>query len=354
MPSLTLYFKEGASDKVYQATLGDDGTVLTSWGRRGGPQQSQSFGPLPIQEAAKLYDKKVNEKLAKGYQPGAAGLALVRTAGTTAPANVPRPQLLNEIARDEVERLIRDPRRWMQEKYDGCRILLERNGDAVTAWSRTGKPCAALPGAIVEAALAIPAERFLIDGEIIGDTVWAFDLIPGATNIPDWAYELRWIRLSGLLLRSPEFPAIRLAPTARTEKEKAAMLERIQSNGGEGVVLKDYSAPYTPGRPSSGGPALKFKFVKTASVIVESTNTQRSVNVKAVCGTPLGRVTVPPNYPVPAGGAVCEVRYLTIHRGGALIQPVYLGERSDIPAEECTIDQLEFKSAVEAGGTSAA
>jgi len=347
MKTQTLYFKEGGSDKIYTAKVEDDGTVLTSWGRRGGPQQSQSFGPLPIPEAEKLYDKKVKEKLSKGYQPGEAGLELVRN-GTTAPVNVPRPMLLNEIDRDEVERLIRDPAWWMQEKFDGCRILLERNGDAVTAWSRTGKPCAALPGAIVEAALTIPAERFLIDGEIIGDTVWAFDLIPGATNIPDWAYELRWIRLSGLLLRSPEFPAIRLVPTARTEKEKAAMLERIQSNGDEGVVLKDSSAPYTPDRPSSGGPALKFKFFKTASVIVEAANTQRSVNVKAVCGTPLGRVTIPPNYPVPAVGAVCEVRYLAIHRGGSLIQPVYLGERSDIPAEECTIDQLQFRFTVEA------
>ena len=88
---------------------------------------------------------------------------------------------------------------------------------------------------------------------------------------------------------------------------------------------------------------MKFKFVKTASVIVESANTQRSVNVRAVCGTPLGRVTVPPNYPVPAAGAIVEVKYLYAFPGGSLAQPVYLGVRTDIPMEECTLDQFQMK-----------
>ena len=39
-----------------------------------------------------------------------------------------------------------------------------------------------------------------------------------------------------------------------------------------------------------------------------------------------------------------EVRYLYAFRErGSIYQPVYLGERSDIPADDCTVDQLKYK-----------
>jgi hypothetical protein len=39
------------------------------------------------------------------------------------------------------------------------------------------------------------------------------------------------------------------------------------------------NAPFSPGRPNSGGPLLKFKFVETASFIVTDVNTKRSVTL---------------------------------------------------------------------------
>ena len=43
-------------------------------------------------------------------------------------------------------------------------------------------------------------------------------------------------------------------------------------------------------------------------------------------------------------GTVVEVRFLyAFPESGAIYQPVYLGPRDDIPAEECTVDQLKFK-----------
>lgn len=57
----------------------------------------------------------------------------------------------------------------------------------------------------------------------------------------------------------------------------------------------------------------------------------------------VGKVTIPPNFPVPAVGALVEVRYLYANKGGAVYQPVYLGERSDLDRESATIDQLEYK-----------
>jgi bifunctional non-homologous end joining protein LigD len=121
------------------------------------------------------------------------------------------------------------------------------------------------------------------------------------------------------------------------------MFERVRAQGGEGVVLKLASAKYEPGRPNKLGPALKYKFVATASVIVASHNVQSSFNMKLYDGTDLGRCTVSAGVGRPPVGAIVEVRYLNVMRGGHLYQSVYLGVREDITAEECTIDQLKFK-----------
>ena len=59
---------------------------------------------------------------------------------------------------------------------------------------------------------------------------------------------------------------------------------------------------------------------------------------------PAGNVTIPPNHQVPEVGEICETRYLHAFReSGSIYQPVYLGVRSDIPAADCTVDQLKFK-----------
>jgi len=87
--------------------------------------------------------------------------------------------------------------------------------------------------------------------------------------------------------------------------------------------------------------------VETASVIVQSVNAKRSVAIAVRHGGHLvsaGNVTIPVNQPVPPDGAIAEVRYLyAMPESGALFQPVYLGERDDIAAVECTRDQLKFR-----------
>ena len=59
-----------------------------------------------------------------------------------------------------------------------------------------------------------------------------------------------------------------------------------------------------------------------------------------------GNVTIPPNHTAPESGNVVEIRYLyAFPDSGRLFQPAYLGARDDIPPEECTVGQLEFKVA---------
>jgi bifunctional non-homologous end joining protein LigD len=91
---------------------------------------------------------------------------------------------------------------------------------------------------------------------------------------------------------------------------------------------------------------LKYKFCETASFIVGGINAKRSVSLMLLdggIGVPLGNVTIPPNDGIPPIGAIVECRYLYAHRGGWVIQPLYLGLRDDIRAEECTTAQLKYK-----------
>jgi bifunctional non-homologous end joining protein LigD len=106
-------------------------------------------------------------------------------------------------------------------------------------------------------------------------------------------------------------------------------------------------APYSPGRPASGGTQLKHKFCATLSVVVATANPQRSVGIHLLDGdewVTAGNVTIPPNHDVPQVGAVVEVKYLYAMPGsGCLYQPVYLGLRSDVEKRECVVSQLKFK-----------
>jgi bifunctional non-homologous end joining protein LigD len=127
------------------------------------------------------------------------------------------------------------------------------------------------------------------------------------------------------------------------------MFRRLQSEQREGVVLKRLNAPYVPGRPASGGPALKHKFYTTLSAVVAKVNQQRSVELRLLnCQgwVLVGNVTVPPNHPVPPVGAVVDIRYLYAFReSNSLYQPIYLGRRTDIEQHECITAQLKFKPA---------
>jgi hypothetical protein len=152
--------------------------------------------------------------------------------------------------------------------------------------------------------------------------------------------------LTDLLNGSPH-PHIELVETAFAPAQKAILCNRLKAERREGVVFKRLDAPYTPGRPASGGPQLKHKFCATLSAVVAKVNPQRSVEVRLLNGdgwVSAGNVTIPPNQQVPMVGAVVEVRYLYAMPGsGSLYQPVCLGVRTDVEAHECVASQLKFK-----------
>jgi bifunctional non-homologous end joining protein LigD len=343
-----LYYRQGNSDKVYQAAIepkADGHIVSYAYGRRG---QTLTTGtktqtPVPLEKAQSIHAKLIASKLAKGYTPAEDGTPYQQTGNEGRDTGI-RCQLLNPVDEDQLPRLITGTTHCLQQKHDGRRLMVRKQGDEITGINRRGL-IVAIPDTIREAVEHIPFD-VLIDGEAVGDTLHAFDLLEVKGN--DLRQRRYLDRFSGLIMViPPNLPALRWVSTAIDPNDKLETFEELKESGGEGVVFKDIDAPFTPGRPASGGPQLKFKFVESASFIVAAINGKRSVALALFdegIQVPAGNVTIPPNHPIPQMGTIVDVRYLYAHReSGRIYQPVYLGERSDIPAEDCTVEQLKYK-----------
>ena len=352
--SVTLYYREGSSDKVYQAWVAPKGgglhTVEYAYGRRGSTLKTGTKTTYPVShgKAHEILWKLVRQKTDKGYTPGADGTPYAGTDREGEATGVAC-QLLNPVDGEELARLVAHPRWGMQRKFDGRRLLVKRDGGEAIGINRRGLRTA-LPQPILQAALALPGGSFVIDGEAVRDMLHAFDLLErDGIDLRGEPYEKRLDALEDLL-EDHHAGAILPVATAIGRHAKELFLRDLRRSNREGAVLKDLDAPYTPGRPASGGSQVKHKFHATASCVVTGRNQQRSVEL-GLAGEngkirAAGNVTIPPNQPVPAAGSVVEIRYLyAMRESGALFQPVYLGTRDDIAPEQCTVDQLKYKAA---------
>jgi len=348
MEQITLYYRQGSSDKVYQAGIAQQNggfAVHFAYGRRGATLQTgtKTHAPVPYDQAKKIYDKLIQEKTSKGYTPGEDGTPYQHTDKADQVSGI-LPQLLNPIEADQVQRYIDDPAFCAQEKFDGRRVLVRKEGPVLEGINRKGL-ITGIPSPVAGEVRDIPGD-VVLDGESIGDVLFVFDLLllHGA-DIRCQPYRDRLFALSQVI--SAEFGFLKLADTAFDLLDKVALLEKLTRENREGIVFKRISAAYVAGRPASGGDNLKRKFYETASFIVGKVNGKRSVSLKLLKGKAFvdaGNVTIPPNRQVPLPATVIEVRYLYAFReSGIIYQPVYLGERTDINPGNCLVSQLKYK-----------
>jgi len=346
---VTLYYREGSSDKVYQTSIepmGDEFVVNFAYGRRGSTLTTgtKTSLPVPYDTAKKIFTKLINEKKAKGYTEGENGTPYQHTDKQ---ASGILPQLLNAIEEADVERFLHDDDYCAQEKFDGRHLLVRKQDEQIEGINKKGL-LVGLPETVSNDIGILPGS-FIPDGESIGDDYHTFDLLElNGENLRPLPYRKRLERLVSLLLSTANHPHVRFVETAFTTERKTELWERLRRENREGIVFKRLDAPYTPGKPNSGGPQLKFKFVATLSAIVAKVNTQRSVEISLLKGRSLiscGNVTIPANHDIPKVGAVVEVRYLYAYREShCLHQPVYLGLRDDVDPGECLASQLKFKA----------
>jgi bifunctional non-homologous end joining protein LigD len=346
---VTLYYRAGSSDKVYQAAIEPEGesfVVNFAYGRRGSmlTTGTKTSSAVDYDTAKKIFTKLINEKKAKGYTEGENGTPYTHSEKQSSGIF---PQLLNAIEEADVERLLHDDDYCAQEKFDGRHLLIRKQDEYIEGINKKGL-LVGLPETVSDDIRNLPGS-FIPDGESVGDDYHAFDLLElNGENLRPLPYRKRLERLVSVLLSSANHPHVKFVETAFTTEKKSELLKRLRHENREGIVFKRLDAPYTPGKPNSGGPQLKFKFVATLSAIVAKVNTQRSVEISLLAGRSLiscGNVTIPANHTIPIVGAVVEVRYLYAHRAShALYQPIYLGPRDDVEAGECLASQLKFKA----------
>ncbi|MGB1216761.1 MAG: RNA ligase family protein [Saprospiraceae bacterium] len=342
--NITLYFKQGSSDKIYKASLekkDEQYVVNFAYGRRGATLKTgtKTQSPVDYEKAKKIYDKIVNAKKGKGYELSMDDVNYVHSDEQKKTGI--HCQLLNPLEEEELQGLFENDAWWAQEKKDGKRMLIQKTTEVI-AINRRGLSVGA-PEAILQA--ATKQERsFVIDGEAIGETLFVFDILSlDGENLKEKSYLERLELLEGFSFDD----AIQIIPTAKTQKEKEELHTRMKAENTEGIVLKEHAAKYTPGRPNSGGSQGKFKFYDTASVIVEKVNDKRSVAMMIYDGDAtvnIGNVTISVNKEIPDAGSIIEVRYLYAYKGGSLYQPTFLFKRDDLELSDCKIEQLKYKA----------
>ena len=352
MSFITLHYREGSSDKVYQASLVDVGGLFEvhfAYGRRGSAMVTgkKTLQPVPKAEAMRIWDRLIGDKMKKGYRE--MGETIVSSHSAAVPESTGiLPQLLNAVDEEDVDVLIKDDRYLMQPKMDGKRLMLRKEGESITGLNRRGILCG-IPQSLVDSAKALPGD-WLIDGELIGEEYHTFDLLEHEGSYRAQPLRKRLVALFNLVA-SGQAPSISLVASYTQEAVKRRFLERSREDNLEGVVFKDMQAPYIPGRPNSGGAQRKFKFVASASVVVTSLNGKRSVKIGVLDGERMiscGNVTIPVGSDIPGIGDIVEVRYLyAFPESGSLFQPVYLGVRDDLELKDCCVNQLKWKRAEE-------
>ncbi|CAL9616020.1 ATP-dependent DNA ligase [Streptomyces sp. enrichment culture] len=185
----------------------------------------------------------------------------------------------------------------VEEKLDGIRVQVHRDGDTVRVHTRTLDDITDRLPEVTAAALNLRGERFILDGEVIsfdgegrprsfqetaGRVGSRTDVVTAAREVPvspvffdalsvdgrdllDLPFAERHAELARLV---PEPMRVRRTVVSGPREEDAAeeFLARTLERGHEGVVVKGLDAPYSAGR--RGASWLKVKPVHTLDLVV--------------------------------------------------------------------------------------
>jgi ATP-dependent DNA ligase len=197
-----------------------------------------------------------------------------------------RPPLKPQLAKSARELPSGDG--WCYEpKWDGFRTIVFRDGDDVQLQSRNGRPMNRYFPDVVEQALALPAQRYVLDGEMVVtvDGVQEFDLLsqrihPAASRVELLRKETPATLVAFDLLAEDDETLLELPYTERRERLGALVTDPVEltpstsdpgdaakwlAGTGEGVIAKEAAAPYLPGERIG---MVKVKRVRTADAVV--------------------------------------------------------------------------------------
>jgi ATP-dependent DNA ligase len=194
-----------------------------------------------------------------------------------------------------VDELPREPGWQFEPKWDGFRCLAFRAGDEVELRAKSGKPLTRFFPEMVEALRALPAKRFVLDGELaiplnerlsfkaLQDRLhpaesrvrrlaeeqpailMLFDCLmaPDGEGLLDQPLSLRRTALELFYREFEPQPALRLSPATNRVEEARGWLERV-GPALDGVIAKRLDGPYQPGARVM----RKIKLMRTADCVV--------------------------------------------------------------------------------------
>lgn len=361
LPKVSLYFKSGSSDKEYHLEIkGDEATgyfVEYRYGKRGQKLRTANKNKMAIDYSAakRIYDENLQSQLKDGYTPNVDGTPYVRPEMEGKDSGI-HPQLLNPITESEVDKYINDDEWVAQEKKDGVRIMMRKAGKSIDGINREGF-IVSLPETVVDPFKNLMGKAdAIIDGELIGEHYFVFDTL--SLDIHAYAGKPYKDRLEAIVGWFSEENTqycnqhFSILPTAVGKASKRALLTRLKKENAEGIVFKRLRAVYTPGRPTSYGDQVKFKFWASASVRVRTLNAKSSFQMEVLSKGDwvfIGNCTLPVNAPALKTGDIAEVKYLYAYSGGSLFEPSFLSKRTDISEDECLMSQLKYKQGTEEG-----
>lgn len=186
---------------------------------------------------------------------------------------------------------------WLEDKYDGIRCQLHKVGERAALFSRDLKDITAMFPEVADAVRKISADA-VFDGELVvmrGDRVLPFSelqrrlgrreadlFMPEEVPIHYMIFDLLWLNSQMLLGHplqqrrrlleklEPLPPCMRPAPITQALSPEGieAAFEAARARGNEGLLIKDASSAYTPGRRGLAWLKLKKALATLDCVVV--------------------------------------------------------------------------------------
>jgi ATP-dependent DNA ligase len=258
------------------------------------------------------------------------------------------PMLASPVDIDDLPELIQDGNWAFDQKLDGQRRLVAVTDGQPQAVGRRGAT-AKLPREIQHDLAVLGRGDWLVDGELIGTALWVFDLIraPNDRINEQTPFAIRRRALDGIAAHIST-GTVHVLPSFATAAEKQVLVDQVRDSGCEGVVARHVDGRYEFGKRSQN--MRKAKFFRDIDVVVTRLRVDGRENfgIGLVRGGELieigtcsalyrsiGNVEV---------GQVVTVRYLYANERGHLQHPSQPQLRTDKLPEECTFDQLIYRS----------
>jgi bifunctional non-homologous end joining protein LigD len=252
-------------------------------------------------------------------------------------------ELLTEITNGEAQRYVNDDGYGCEEKHNGERRTICKDGSGIRNFNREGEPGKRLPDAVINALKNHPLPQFVIDVEFEKGIVVVLDaLIIGDDNLTQIAYsERKKVVHKHFDNRSI---LIKVCKTVTGSRAKAQFLIDKMDEAAEGVVFKKLDAIWIPGK---NGQHKKLKFWKSLDCVVMAPSPKQHNSVEVglflpngqlhrICGVSLN------GKPAAKVGQVIEIDYLYGTRRLEVVQPNLVRIRDDKKPHQCTIDQIQI------------